>query len=274
MSDELGPLTFAERQAGGLPRPRLRLERARTREDTLAADRRRDPPHRDRSSTSAPRDPDRAPQGARADRRGAARVRDARRRRHRHCSSAAARSSARCSAAAKKRQDVAAGKVEEDERKQAPAVDPRRRRSSARARRRRRRRAGLRPSADDRSARPDRPAGPRLVVVMGVVNVTPDSFSDGGAFLDPAAAIAHGRRAGRAGRRHPRRRRRGHQPAGDRRSTADDGARAGAAGDRGPRRAPAPGSRSTPPRPRSPRRRSRPVRRSSTTSRAGCSTPR
>ncbi len=28
---------------------------------------------------------------------------------------------------------------------------------------------------------------------MGVVNVTPDSFSDGGRFLDPAAAIAHGR---------------------------------------------------------------------------------
>jgi len=30
-------------------------------------------------------------------------------------------------------------------------------------------------------------------LVMGVVNVTPDSFSDGGAWLDPAAAIAHGR---------------------------------------------------------------------------------
>jgi dihydropteroate synthase len=29
---------------------------------------------------------------------------------------------------------------------------------------------------------------------MGVVNVTPDSFSDGGRFLDPAAAVAHGRR--------------------------------------------------------------------------------
>jgi dihydropteroate synthase len=29
---------------------------------------------------------------------------------------------------------------------------------------------------------------------MGVVNVTPDSFSDGGAFLDPRAAIAHGLR--------------------------------------------------------------------------------
>ena len=28
---------------------------------------------------------------------------------------------------------------------------------------------------------------------MGVLNVTPDSFSDGGAFLDPAAAIARGR---------------------------------------------------------------------------------
>jgi dihydropteroate synthase len=31
------------------------------------------------------------------------------------------------------------------------------------------------------------------VRVMGIVNVTPDSFSDGGLFLDPAAAIAHGR---------------------------------------------------------------------------------
>jgi dihydropteroate synthase len=30
-------------------------------------------------------------------------------------------------------------------------------------------------------------------LVMGIVNVTPDSFSDGGLFLDPAAAIEHGR---------------------------------------------------------------------------------
>jgi dihydropteroate synthase len=29
--------------------------------------------------------------------------------------------------------------------------------------------------------------------VMGIVNVTPDSFSDGGLWLDPAAAIRHGR---------------------------------------------------------------------------------
>ena len=31
-------------------------------------------------------------------------------------------------------------------------------------------------------------------LVMGVVNVTPDSFSDGGRFLDAAAALAHARR--------------------------------------------------------------------------------
>ncbi len=31
-------------------------------------------------------------------------------------------------------------------------------------------------------------------VIMGVVNVTPDSFSDGGVFEDAAAAVAHGRR--------------------------------------------------------------------------------
>jgi dihydropteroate synthase len=29
---------------------------------------------------------------------------------------------------------------------------------------------------------------------VGIVNVTPDSFSDGGRFLDPAAAVAHARR--------------------------------------------------------------------------------
>ena len=42
-----------------------------------------------------------------------------------------------------------------------------------------------------------RPAGlpaPPRCLVMGVVNVTPDSFSDGGAWLEPAAAVAHGLR--------------------------------------------------------------------------------
>ena len=29
-------------------------------------------------------------------------------------------------------------------------------------------------------------------LIMGIVNVTPDSFSDGGRFSSPAAAIAHG----------------------------------------------------------------------------------
>src|SRR5216110_2020601 len=32
----------------------------------------------------------------------------------------------------------------------------------------------------------------RPPLVMGVVNVTPDSFSDGGRYADPAAAVAHG----------------------------------------------------------------------------------
>ena len=32
---------------------------------------------------------------------------------------------------------------------------------------------------------------PRPTLVMGIVNVTPDSFSDGGQFLDAKAAVAH-----------------------------------------------------------------------------------
>ena len=39
----------------------------------------------------------------------------------------------------------------------------------------------------DRTLTPGRP-----VLVMGIVNVTPNSFSDGGRFFDPAAAVAHG----------------------------------------------------------------------------------
>ena len=35
--------------------------------------------------------------------------------------------------------------------------------------------------------------------LMGVVNVTPDSFSDGGLYLDPERAIAHGRELVKAG---------------------------------------------------------------------------
>src|SRR5215211_1554867 len=37
----------------------------------------------------------------------------------------------------------------------------------------------------------ERVCGARAAV-MGIVNVTPDSFSDGGRFLDPDAAVAHG----------------------------------------------------------------------------------
>lgn len=38
----------------------------------------------------------------------------------------------------------------------------------------------------------DRDAARSIPVIMGIVNATPDSFSDGGAFLDPHRAIAHG----------------------------------------------------------------------------------
>ncbi|WP_460699617.1 dihydropteroate synthase [Nocardia thraciensis] len=44
-----------------------------------------------------------------------------------------------------------------------------------------------------------RPRGGRSCVVMGVVNVTSDSFSDGGRYLDPGLAIAHGVRLYEAG---------------------------------------------------------------------------
>ena len=65
---------------------------------------------------------------------------------------------------------------------------------------------------------------------MGVVNVTPDSFSDGGRWADPEAAIAHGRDAARRRRRHPRRRRRV-DPARRHPAAGRGGAGAGGPGD-------------------------------------------
>jgi dihydropteroate synthase len=38
-----------------------------------------------------------------------------------------------------------------------------------------------------------------VFLIMGIVNVTPDSFSDGGLYLDAQAAIAHGRQLAREG---------------------------------------------------------------------------
>jgi dihydropteroate synthase len=50
-------------------------------------------------------------------------------------------------------------------------------------------------SADDSPARPlARLLSLGRPIVMGILNVTPDSFSDGGHFLDPARAIEHARR--------------------------------------------------------------------------------
>jgi dihydropteroate synthase len=45
--------------------------------------------------------------------------------------------------------------------------------------------------SSDRGSRVEARTTPPLI--MGIVNVTPDSFSDGGRFLDPAAALAHAR---------------------------------------------------------------------------------
>jgi len=41
--------------------------------------------------------------------------------------------------------------------------------------------------------------GQNRPLVMGILNVTPDSFSDGGKFLDPAAAIAHAKQMAQQG---------------------------------------------------------------------------
>ena len=81
---------------------------------------------------------------------------------------------------------------------------------------------------------------------MGVVNVTPDSFSDGGRFLDPDAAVAHGRawspRAPTSSTWA------GSPAAGRRAGRLGRGAAPGGAGDRGPGRRRC-GCRSTPVKP-------------------------
>jgi dihydropteroate synthase len=47
---------------------------------------------------------------------------------------------------------------------------------------------------EPRTLSAERAQPPKLARVMGVVNLTPDSFSDGGRFLDPAAALGQARR--------------------------------------------------------------------------------
>ncbi len=49
-------------------------------------------------------------------------------------------------------------------------------------------------AAKDASGTLARLLGAGRPIVMGILNVTPDSFSDGGRFLDPGAAIEHARR--------------------------------------------------------------------------------
>ena len=108
---------------------------------------------------------------------------------------------------------------------------------------------------------------------MGVVNVTPDSFSDGGLFLEPEAAIAHGSELADEGADildvGGESTRPGAAEVGE-----AGGARADRAGRRRSRRRSATRSRSTPRSSPSPRRRSTPGRRSSTTSPRCAATPR
>ena len=76
-------------------------------------------------------------------------------------------------------------------------------------------------------------------LIMGIVNVTPDSFSDGGRYLDADAAIAHGLRLRAEGATSARRRRRV-DPPGAERVAASRRAGAGAARRAGARRRRAP----------------------------------
>jgi dihydropteroate synthase len=62
--------------------------------------------------------------------------------------------------------------------------------------------AALKPERQTESLQLPRGRSLRLAVrplVMGVLNITPDSFSDGGLFLEPAPAVAHARRMIEAG---------------------------------------------------------------------------
>ena len=77
---------------------------------------------------------------------------------------------------------------------------------------------------------------------MGVLNVTPDSFSDGGCFADTRAAVAHGLEMARGGRRLRRRRRRV-DPARRRPGRRRGGVPPGAPGD--PASSPRPASRAS-----------------------------
>ena len=43
----------------------------------------------------------------------------------------------------------------------------------------------------------------RPPLFLGILNITPDSFSDGGRFLEPPAALAQARHPGGQGRRRP-----------------------------------------------------------------------
>ena len=277
------PARLRPRPRPALPRPRVLL-RARLLRRDRPRDRRRDPPHRRGAPTRPPRT----------------------------CSPRSASELDRISKILLERETIDAeqfvalleGKPEEevfvDE--EEPAARPSRRRArkgpargraanprprpgspaATPVRPRPRAHAGLRPAMASafeiaRSTAPRTPPADRAILprvkVMGVVNVTPDSFSDGGLYLDPEAAIAHGRELAERGRRDPRRRRRVDAAGGGGGRRGGGAARGSSRSSRAWRHA-AHGLDRHLEASRSPRRRSTPARRSSTTSPRCAATPR
>ena len=171
---EARPRALPGERAGSVPRPLRDPDAERLRGDRADHRPGGPPPHRGGRGQGA-RDPDRAPRRAAHDRQGAARVRDARATTRSARSCAARRSCATTPAGPAQPSAVAAPRS-----RPAAAAGPRRAPIPSRSR------------AFDGELTPafalDRPR------VMAIVNVTPDSFSDGGERLDPAQAIDDGLR--------------------------------------------------------------------------------
>ena len=196
MSDKLGPLRYGDNQEEIFLGHSVTQHEERLRRDR-PADRRGDPPADRRGRGAGERDPDRHARRSAPAGQGAARVRDA----------DAARRSGRCCAASRSPVPTRATTSRDSGPQVVGAVAPARPPRIARAGGLEaepqagagtRRRHGWTPTGGGAGAR--RWVGARRFAgvaldrprVMGVVNVTPDSFSDGGEAPAADAAIARG----------------------------------------------------------------------------------
>ena len=208
MSREARPARVRPRPRPAVPGPRVLL-RARLLGRRRARDRRRDPPHRRGGAPDGAPDPRAAPRAARPRPRRSCSPRDDRARRvhraaRRQARGRRLRSRRAGRAAARRAPPRGAASASPSAPAAAAAAGPRGGD------------AGLR--IDQKSpnrtavAKPERYSAVTLPppVIMGVVNVTPDSFSDGGLFLDADAAVAHAERLVEEGADDPRRGRRVH----------------------------------------------------------------